>query len=91
MHPALVHPSVASQINKDGLWGFTGVPPRSSGAMYSDVAPGTSSTARSHILAAAHHTHQFVLAHWPENDWEVAWFVNPPVCRCISQQETSLT
>jgi hypothetical protein len=30
-------------------------------------------------LAASHHTHQFVIAHWPEDQWEVAWFVNPPV------------
>ncbi|KAF8526134.1 hypothetical protein JB92DRAFT_2700775 [Gautieria morchelliformis] len=81
VHPALVHPSVTSQIDRDGLWGFLGVPRQevlSGECVYTDVAPGTSRSARLHILAAAHHTQQFILAHWPENDWEVAWFVNPP-------------
>ncbi|KAF8582857.1 hypothetical protein K439DRAFT_1350268 [Ramaria rubella] len=79
IHPAVVHPSVANQINQDGLWGFTGVGAKESAeGIYTDVAPGTLLEAREHILTAAHHTHQFVLAHWPENIWEVAWFVNPP-------------
>ena len=88
VHSALVHPSVKSQIDRDGLWGFTGGSHDNNVAddgMYTDVAPGTSPSARSHILAASHHVHQFVLARWPEDEWEVAWFVNPPVCHTTQQ------
>lgn len=89
VHPALVHPSVASQVERDGLWGFTGVIGQDEShndSVYTDVAPGTSPSARSHILAAAYHINQFVLEHWPEDDWEVAWFVNPPVCHINRHQ-----
>ena len=87
VHPALIHPSIESQVERHGLWGFTGIDRPNSAeddtaqnAAYDDVAPGRSSTAREHILAATAHIYQFVLAHWPEDEWEVAWFVNPPVC-----------
>ncbi|KAF8523136.1 hypothetical protein BU17DRAFT_64031 [Hysterangium stoloniferum] len=80
VHHDLVHPSVMHQVERDGLWGFSGMPEEliMPGGEYSDVAPGTSTVERSYILAASHHTHQFVIAHWPEDQWEVAWFVNPP-------------
>ncbi|KIJ45115.1 hypothetical protein M422DRAFT_29969 [Sphaerobolus stellatus SS14] len=80
VHPDLVHPSVKAQIERDGLWGFSGGTEdmKTREADYVDVAPGTSEEGRMYIRAAAQHTLDFVLTHWPEDEWEVAWFVNPP-------------
>lgn len=70
------------QVHHDGLWGFSGGHPEefiSIDGQWGDVAPGTSAEARTHILNAGQHTHNFVIAHWPPQIWEVAWFVNPHV------------
>lgn len=77
-----MHPSVRDQVHHDGLWGFSGGPPEdliSVDGQWGDVAPGTSAEARAHIHNASRPTHDFVVAHWPPDLWEVAWFVNPPV------------
>lgn len=77
IHPATVPQRIWKRIERDGLWGFTG----SDRIAEPKVVEGEDN--RPEVLQAvreAHvHFHKYVLAHWPEDDWETAWFVNPPV------------
>jgi len=77
IHAELFHPSVWAQIERDGIWGFIGLPSEEM-ADPGDVAPGTSPSDRALILAGSRHVREFVLELWPPHEWEIAWFVNPP-------------
>lgn len=78
IHPDIVPSKIWDRIEQDGLWGFSG----------SDhiAVPKTldekddEDTAR--MVEQAHHEcAEFVNKHWPTDEWETAWFINPPV-RC---------
>jgi hypothetical protein len=36
------------------------------------------------VREAGVEVHQFIVATWKEQEWETAWFVNPPVSEVIS-------
>jgi len=54
------------------------------GYNYTDVRPGTAAEDRYYIRNAAKYTEEFIAAHWPEEEWELMWFVNPPVSSSFS-------
>lgn len=56
------------ELNDRGVSGFTGASPSATPSPSPAAAPGSV-----HAELAA-----FVLARWPEVEWETAWFVNPP-------------
>ncbi|KAF9033607.1 hypothetical protein BJ165DRAFT_1515253 [Panaeolus papilionaceus] len=95
-HPTLIHRSIRSRVDQDGLWGFTGLDHSqpSSPSLLPTYLPSLSElgvteddlskTARpsleeaSFLHLAGREVHQFVRNRWPEDNWETAWFVNPP-------------
>ncbi|KIO33003.1 hypothetical protein M407DRAFT_18160 [Tulasnella calospora MUT 4182] len=81
IHPAIVSPKIWKRIEKDGLWGFTG----SDRVAEPRKLPGEEDSEETFQLVWDAHkeTHKFVLDNWPEDLWEVAWFVNPPRLQSI--------
>ncbi|KAG8904455.1 hypothetical protein FRB99_001715 [Tulasnella sp. 403] len=77
IHPAIVPTKIWARIERDGLWGFTG----SDRVAEPKVIPGEESGDDVLELVRRAHVemHKYVLANWPEEEWETAWFVNPPV------------
>ncbi|KAG8928552.1 hypothetical protein FRC02_006736 [Tulasnella sp. 418] len=85
IHPGLVHPKIWEQVGIDGLWGFTGSPegrtrtPRPN-KNKTDLDPEEEES----LLKIAHHEVElFVKNNWNEDEWETAWFVNPPRLQSI--------
>ena len=58
-----------ADVNQDGLWGFTG----------NDEIDIDDGKVIKYKTVSYKHVNTFVLQHWPENQWETAWFLNPPV------------
>jgi hypothetical protein len=54
------------------------------------VSPKASEEEEALIRKAGDEVHEFVKRRWDENDWETAWFVNPPVSFLSFQVTTSL-
>nr|GAT49301.1 predicted protein [Mycena chlorophos] len=91
-HPDLIDPSIQARIEQDGLWGFTGssTPPppledclaaledwgvtREKMIVSAKATPGEEEL----VKRAGAQVHAFVLAKWKPEEWETAWFVNPP-------------
>lgn len=89
IHPAIVSPKIWKRIEKDGLWGFTG----SDRIAEPRKLPGEEDSEEILQLVRDAHkeSHKFVLDKWPEDVWEVAWFVNPPVSLVITRFNSVLT
>lgn len=66
----LIDSSIRSQIDYDGLYGFTG---------QSQTPEEPSDPVDIMVKKCGAHVHVYVLKIWPETTWETAWFVNPPV------------
>ena len=73
--------AVQSRVKEEGLWGFTGteggeepIPPPGINPI-----PPVSDVEEKFLEDARHEFHVFVKRRWPEDEWECAWFVNPPV------------
>jgi hypothetical protein len=73
--------AVQSRVKEEGLWGFTGteggeepIPPPGI-----DPIPAVSDVEEKFLEDARHEFQVFVKKRWPEDEWECAWFVNPPV------------
>jgi len=73
VYPTLVPAHVFPRVQQDGLWGFTGGEPDPRWAHPEKM------TEQDHIVQqAGRDVEDFVVARWPEDSWETAWFVNPP-------------
>jgi hypothetical protein len=59
-----------------GLWGFTGI--------MSEPPSHISDADRRAMRGASEHLHTFIVERFPEDEWETAWIVNPPVCHKYS-------
>lgn len=46
---------------------------------------------RSHLQRASSEVDTYVCQRWKEDEWETAWFVNPPVSHLVSGSALSLT
>ncbi|KAG9004612.1 hypothetical protein FRB94_002221 [Tulasnella sp. JGI-2019a] len=80
IHPALVPPKIWTRIEQDGLWGFTG----SDRLAVPKTIDGKDNEETTEMVKRAHHEcAQFVLNNWPPEEFEVAWFVNPPRLQSI--------
>ncbi|KZT42676.1 hypothetical protein SISSUDRAFT_1058447 [Sistotremastrum suecicum HHB10207 ss-3] len=75
VHAETVDPEHAAAVYQDGLWGFSGGESADTSASL-DVQ--SSDQVDIHPTKAASFIHQFVVKHWPELEWETAWFWNPP-------------
>jgi hypothetical protein len=77
IHPEIVPHKIWEKIEVDGLWGFTGSDSKPS------IGPVNTSEdmkeLESLVEKARFQTNEFVKANWKEDEWETAWFVNPPV------------
>lgn len=90
IHPGLVPPALWPRLQQDGLWGFNG----------SDYVrkplQGLSEEETQIILNAGREIELFVLREWKEDDYETAWFANPPVSSylvvisCVSSKDSNL-
>ncbi|KAH7101187.1 hypothetical protein BKA62DRAFT_189314 [Auriculariales sp. MPI-PUGE-AT-0066] len=88
-----IPPAVRARIDDCGLWGFTGgadaelirtdgTDDDDRGAKY--IGTGEEARAvRAAIRVAGTDVDAFVRTHWPEDEWETAWFVNPPRLQSI--------
>ncbi|KAJ7069514.1 hypothetical protein C8F01DRAFT_1113012 [Mycena amicta] len=91
-HPLLVASAVQARVEQDGLWGFTGsaFPPPPLDECFGALedwgvsrekmvlsAKGTDEE-EALVRRAGIPVHEFVLSRWKEDEWETAWFVNPP-------------
>ncbi|KZW00902.1 hypothetical protein EXIGLDRAFT_638758 [Exidia glandulosa HHB12029] len=93
--PSRVPPHIRPRIDVCGIWGFTGgahlellqAPPLGPEAQARvDKWLGTGDEAaevREAVRVAGEEVGAFVRAHWPEDEWETAWFVNPPRLQSI--------
>ncbi|TFY54524.1 hypothetical protein EVJ58_g8810 [Rhodofomes roseus] len=72
--PPELPPAIAPRLLQDGLWGFTGslTPPTLAGHAARVLEE------RVLLEAAASDVDTFVRRLWREDEWETAWFVNPP-------------
>ncbi|KAF7314621.1 hypothetical protein MKEN_00935800 [Mycena kentingensis (nom. inval.)] len=93
-HPLLVTPDIEARVNQDGLVGFTGGaedPPLPSLDECLEALADWGVTKEKMIVSekgteaeeaamrsAGRPVHEFVKTRWPEEEWETAWFVNPP-------------
>jgi len=77
IHPELVPPALWPRLQQDGLWGFTG----------SDYVrkplQGLNVEEIQIMLNAGKEIELFVLREWAEDDYETAWFANPPRLQSI--------
>ncbi|QRV81890.1 Flavoprotein [Ceratobasidium sp. AG-Ba] len=74
-HPGIVPAQIWDQIVQDGLWGF-------SGSAYKPKGSGVESIDEL-VRQAGSEVRKYVEAKWPAEDYEVAWFVNPPRLQSI--------
>jgi hypothetical protein len=74
-HPGVVSAQIWDKIVQDGLWGF-------SGSTYKPKGSGDKSIDEL-IRQAGAEVRAYVEAKWPAEKYEVAWFVNPPVSKCL--------
>ena len=80
IHPAIVSPKIWKKVEIDGLWGFTGGAPESVANISQEVSGAEESDdVEALIKQARFQTNEYVKANWREDEWETAWFVNPPV------------
>ncbi|CAE6366995.1 hypothetical protein BN14_06091 [Rhizoctonia solani AG-1 IB] len=70
-HPRIVPAQIWDRIVQDGLWGF-------SGSTYKPKGSGDKSIDQL-IRQAGAEVRTYVENKWPAEEYEVAWFVNPPV------------
>lgn len=75
---------VQGRVKEEGLWGFTGADGSEEPVPAAGENPRTpvSDEEEKLLEEARHEFHVFVKNRWPEDDWECAWFVNPPVSSC---------
>ncbi|KAG8681828.1 hypothetical protein FRC08_015371 [Ceratobasidium sp. 394] len=74
-HPGIVPAQIWDQIVQDGLWGF-------SGSSYKPKGSGVASIDEL-VRQAGSEVRAYVEAKWPAEEYEVAWFVNPPRLQSI--------
>ncbi|KAG9099076.1 hypothetical protein FRC06_005675 [Ceratobasidium sp. 370] len=74
-HPGIVPAQIWDRIVQDGLWGF-------SGSSYKPKGSGVASIDEL-VRQAGSEVRAYVEAKWPAEEYEVAWFVNPPRLQSI--------
>ncbi|CAE7208439.1 unnamed protein product [Rhizoctonia solani] len=74
-HPGIVPAQIWDRIVQDGLWGF-------SGSTYKPKGSGDKSTDQL-VWQAGAEVRTYVENKWPAQEYDVAWFVNPPRLQSI--------
>lgn len=85
----MVHPS-NERIDKLGLWGFSGTEGCEEAVLPEGIILPPPPTHEEAIVirGASQELEKCVRAHWPEPQWECAWFMNPPVSDLSLTTET---
>lgn len=74
-------------VKEDGLWGFTGTEGGDEAIHPPGIEPKVMTESEKVFFAeACHEFDKYVKQRWPEDAWECAWFVNPPVSAKNSSQ-----
>jgi len=68
VHPDLIPVQIHDRVAHDGLWGFTG----------GDTEPKNIGADTEVVKSAAREICTFVTDNWTPQEWETAWFMNPP-------------
>ncbi|CAG7846092.1 SubName: Full=Related to prenylcysteine oxidase {ECO:0000313/EMBL:CCA66843.1} [Serendipita indica DSM 11827] len=78
--PANIPISIQDIVKHEGLWGFTGNSNQEAPIPPEGVEPRQplSEMQATHLLEACSEFDKYVKINWPEDNWECAWFVNPP-------------
>ncbi|KAH7104518.1 hypothetical protein BKA62DRAFT_463898 [Auriculariales sp. MPI-PUGE-AT-0066] len=98
LNPNKVQESMRGTIVECGMWGFAGgaeaeLPARGEDTERGSTFIGTGEQAkavRAAVAVAGADVQAFVQKHWPEDAWEVAWFVNPPRLQSIADRKVTL-
>ncbi|KZV89481.1 hypothetical protein EXIGLDRAFT_618136 [Exidia glandulosa HHB12029] len=71
----LVPEALRQDVERSGIWGFSGGA-NMDPALQAFVGPSAAHRDAVRIVGAR--TNAFVQQYWREEDWETAWFINPP-------------